>query len=227
MPVEIRNHQGVVLLTIPTENLRGAALIGAALSGAALRSADLSGADLRSADLRSADLRSADLRSASLSGASLSGASLSGADLRSANLRSANLRSADLSGANLSGANLSGANPSGANLSGANLTGAKLPHFQIVPSEGEFVAWKKTTTGVIRVQVPADAVRTSSLVGRKCRASHVIVMDAGGKSPTKGELDYSAVGSVVTADKFDDDIRVECTHGIHFFMTRVEAEEYR
>lgn len=27
-------------------------------------------------------------------------------------------------------------------------------------------------------------------------------------------------------DKFDPDVRVECSHGIHFFLTREEAETY-
>lgn len=31
---------------------------------------------------------------------------------------------------------------------------------------------------------------------------------------------------IVRADKYNDDPRVECTGGIHFFLTRQEAEEY-
>jgi hypothetical protein len=44
---------------------------------------------------------------------------------------------------------------------------------------------------------------------------------------SKHDMDtiYKA-GVVVHPDKYDDDIRVECTHGIHFFITRKEAEEY-
>ena len=33
------------------------------------------------------------------------------------------------------------------------------------------------------------------------------------------------VGKRVTA-KLDSDVRVECTSGIHFFITRLEAEDY-
>jgi hypothetical protein len=33
-------------------------------------------------------------------------------------------------------------------------------------------------------------------------------------------------GAMVYPDKYDDDIRIECTHGIHFFITKREAEEY-
>lgn len=34
------------------------------------------------------------------------------------------------------------------------------------------------------------------------------------------------VGKIIRPDLFDEDIRVECTNGIHFFITRKEAEEY-
>jgi hypothetical protein len=99
-----------------------------------------------------------------------------------------------------------------------------------VPERGSFVAWKAVLTAdggkaVIRVRIPKDAKRTSTLVGRKCRASHVKVLSGHGFSPTSGHLEYRK-GHIVHADKFDDDIRVECTHGIHFFLTRKEAEEY-
>jgi hypothetical protein len=226
MGIEIKNKNGIVIYTYEGANLEGANLEGANLEGADLSGANLVLVNLSGANLRSAHLSGANLSGAYLSGANLVRANLVRANLECANLVRANLEGADLYGANLSGANLSGANLEGADLCGANLVRATLPHFQIVPSEGEFVAWKKTTTGVIRVKIPADAARTSSPVGRKCRASRVIVIDAGGKSPMKGALDYSEVGAVVTADKFDDDIRVECTNGIHFFMTKAEAESY-
>jgi hypothetical protein len=127
--------------------------------------------------------------------------------------------------ANLHGANLHGANLHGANLHSAILSDASLPHFQICPQEGDFIAWKKTRGGVIKLLIPAAAKRTSSLVGRKCRAEWVVVLEGSGGSTHCGETTYS-VGATVRPDKYDDDIRVECTNGIHFFMTREEAEEY-
>ena len=213
-------------------DLEGANIIGADLRGANLRcanliSANLSGAYLISANLEGADLRCANLRCANLSGADLSGADLSGADLSGADLRCANLRCANLSGADLSDANLSGAYLISANLEGANLISAKLPNFQIVPEEGSFIAYKKVDTGVIKLLIPEDAKRTSTLVGRKCRASHVKVLEGSGVSSTYkvNQLEYKE-GEVVYADKYDDNIRIECTSGIHFFMTRKEVEEW-
>jgi hypothetical protein len=157
--------------------------------------------------------------------ANLSGADLSGADLSRADLSMADLSRADLSGADLSGAYLSGAYLSGANLSRAYLSGADLSTFQIPPEEGSFVGWKKVQGGIIKLLIPSDARRTSSLVGRKCRAEFVQVLEGEGVSTHDGKTVYKP-GSVVYPDKYDDDIRVECTSGIHFFITRKEAEDY-
>jgi len=155
------------------------------------------------------------------------------ADLRRANLRRANLREANLYGANLYGANLYGANLREAdlyvaNLYGANLREADLPPFQLPPEVGGFYAFKKTTKGVIKIYVPADAKRTSSLIGRKCRASHVKVVSGPGVGAPGTNYSGPAYnkGEVVAADSFNGDIRIECTNGIHFFMTEQEAKDW-
>jgi len=195
--------------------------------GAYLEGADLEGAILEGAFLRYADLEGADLEGAILVGADLEGAILRDADLRGANLRGANLRGAYLRGAYLRGAYLQGADLRDADLRGANLQNAKLPDFQLPPEEGSFIAYKKVDSGVIKLLIPEDAKRTSSLISRKCRASHVKVLEGSGFSPThtQKKLEYKE-GEVVYADAFDDDIRVDCTSGIHFFMTKKEAEEW-
>ncbi len=145
-------------------------------------------------------------------------------DGKRANLRGANLRGADLCGADLCDADLSGANLRGANLRGADLSGANLTHFQICPEEGSFIAWKKLLDGVVcKLEIPAEAKRTSSLVGRKCRAEFARVLEGEGISYYGGTY---TVGEIVRPDSYDDDIRIECSHGIHFFITRKEAEEY-
>jgi hypothetical protein len=187
--------------------------------------ANLEGANLEGANLKGANLKEANLEWANLYGANLYGANLKGANLYGANLKGANLYGANLEWANLKGANLYGANLYGANLYGANLKGANLPHFQICPEEGDFIAWKKVKGGVLKLLVPAEAKRTPSLVGRKCRAEFVKVLEGSGVSTHDNKTVYE-VGMTVYPDKYDEDIRVECTSGIHFFMTRKEAEEY-
>ena len=147
-----------------------------------------------------------------------------------ANLRHADLSFANLSYTDLSYANLSRADLSGAHLSRANLSRAKLPAFLILPQLGAFIAWKKAGGRIVKLEIPADANRVSSLVGRKCRAEFVRVLDIDGATEVvtdaHGPRTVYRIGEIVRPDKYDDDIRVECSHGIHFFMTREEAQEW-
>ena len=184
------------------------------MSGAYLTRANLVGANLVGADLGVADLGVANL---------------TGADLTGANLTGARLRVASLTGANLTGAYLSGAN-----LSGANLTGATLPPFQIVPEVGQFRAFKKVQGNVVlEILIPRSAQRTSTLVGRKCRASKVKVVGVASGATTgtvfrshhEESFTYT-VGKWASVPDYDEDIRVECTRGIHFFLTLDEAKNY-
>ena len=188
-------------------NLRGVYLSDAYLSGAYLRGADLSGANLSGADLIGADL---------------SGANLSGAYLRRADLRRAYLRRADLRGADLRRADLRGAD-----LREADLREARLPHFQI--PDGDLIGWGNKGGHIVKMRIPAEAKRTASLVGRKCRAEWVDVLEIEGADECRSSGGVGIVyrvGETVRPDSYDDDIRIECTHGIHFFQTRLEAEEW-
>lgn len=220
-------------------DLSDADLLGADLRGANLKRASLGGANLTDANLRGANLSDANLRGANLRGANLIDANLSIADLIGANLRGANLTDADLRFANLRDADLSGADLSNANLSGANLRRADLlgaiydenTAFVALqcPEEGSFVGWKKCKDNVIvKLLIPEDAQR-SSATSRKCRASKAIVLEVIGaeKAISTNDEDFVyEVGKEVVPDSFDDDRWNECSHGIHFFITRKEAENY-
>ncbi|MDB5607734.1 MAG: pentapeptide repeat protein, partial [Bradyrhizobium sp.] len=185
-----------------------------------------------------ANLSGANLSGANLSGANLSGAYLSDADLRGANLSGANLSGANLSGANLSGAHLSGAYLSGANLSGAYLSGANLSGAKdadlaiagtrILP-DGDLIGWKKCASNVIvKLRIP-EAAKRSHAFGRKCRAEYADVLEVIGAEVGIGSYDgkteYRA-GHRVTPDRFCENWQDECSNGIHFFITRLEAENY-
>jgi len=175
------------------------------------------------------------LRGANLEGANLDGANLVCSNLVGANLKGANLNYANLNGANLKCANLEGANLNGANLEGANLSGAKnIPsiiaaRLLTCPEFGAFEGWKKCEGGVIvRLKIPAKAKRSSATT-RKCRAEFVEVLEviggAEGISMHDGKTVYQP-GETVRCDNWCDDRWQECAGGIHFFMTRAEAEHY-
>ena len=184
-----------------------------------LRDADLSGFDLSHADLTNADLSGADL-----TGANLSYANLTGANLSRACLLAANLRGADLTKANMMGAE------------GADLIMAQT---RILPDGGDIIGWKKAWTVddqpiIVKLLIPSDAQRSNGM-GRRCRASEAKVLDlqdlAGHSIAT---VAYSAhdpefayrLGETVESDGFDPDRWAECTDGIHFFITRIEAVGY-
>ena len=136
-------------------------------------------------------------------------------------------------------ANLRGAYLRGADLQGVYLQGAKnipfLPWIIIVPECGSFVGWKKVGAYIIKLKILDDAKR-SNATGRKCRCSAAEVLEIQNLDGTKSDIDrihndsYCGadyiVGEIVTPDSFDDDRWNECSHGIHFFITRQEAVEY-
>jgi Family of unknown function (DUF5758)/Pentapeptide repeats (8 copies) len=240
MKIEIKSRwSGSILFAIEAENWR-IALEAAVGAKADLREADLHGADLRGAHLCGANLHGADLCGANLRGADLCGANLRGADLRGANLRGAdlcgaNLRGADLRGAHLCGANLRGANLRGADLHGANLRGAKHAELitamqSIVPDCGPLFGWKKCRDNVIvKLFIPSKARRSNS-TGRKCRAERVKVLEVIGEKCGISLHDVKVIyrpGEWVHCHKWEENRWVECGGGIHFYITRLEAEAHR
>jgi len=165
-----------------------------------------------------------DLTNANLSGAYLTNANLSGANLT-------NLTNANLSGADLRGTYLGGANLRGTYLWGADLSGAKgLSPFKIVPEEGQFIGWKKLANGnVIRLRIPAKSRRMNAINSRKCRAEFVVPLDDCGTEGNTGTHKKGVTyikGKTARCDKYDPDIREDCSGGIHFFLTREEAENW-
>jgi hypothetical protein len=194
----------------------------------ALEKAVGSGANLSGANLYGADLYGANLYGANLSGANLSGANLSGANLSGANLSGADLYGADLSRANLSRANLYGANLSGANLSGAKNAELVIARTRILP-EGSLIGWKQCRDSVIvKLRIPEEAKRSHAF-GRKCRAEFADVLEVIGAefgiAIHDGKTEYRA-GQRVTPDKWDENWQEECASGIHFYLSRIEAEAH-
>ena len=125
------------------------------------------------------------------------------------------------------------ANLSGANLYGANLRGAKGLHLFRITPDGAFLAYKKLASGeVATVNVPYEAQRVNAYGSRKIRVSMLRVEEISG-TPNGGRrtgthhagLLYEP-GAVLECADFDPDPRVECSRGLHVFLTREEAEEW-
>jgi len=163
----------------------------------------------------------------------------------------ADLSYTDLSGLNLAGDNLTNANCTGARFNGANCTDAcfhtkngletvtydeRTAFFALqCPEKGAYTAFKKANGLIVELLIPEDSKR-SSATSRKCRASKAYVVsitDIDGNTAS----DWAAsdndpsfiyrVGETVEVLNFEEDRWAECATGIHHFLTRQEAVQYR
>ena len=108
---------------------------------------------------------------------------------------------------------------------------------KLPPLGQSFIAWKKVRDGfILKLEIPADSPRVSTFIGRKCRAKSAKALEVftiSGEPTEQTEFRSSydrdfiyRIGETIEVPDFDDDIRVECTQGIHFFETWEEARKY-
>ena len=127
------------------------------------------------------------------------------------------------------------ANLRGADLYRADLSGAKIDCPIACPEEGSFIGFKKVYNHLIKLEIPAEAKRCSA-TSRKCRCEFAKVLsitdlnDGDETIKMVTNINYETciykVGEIVYPDSFDEDRWNECSHGIHFFITRDEAVNY-
>ena len=170
-------------------------------------------------------------------------ANLTGANLTNADLMFANLTFADLSGAILSGADLSDADLTRADLSGADLINSELEYTNltntilddkeqcrkgIVLTE-PMIGYKKSgECKIITLEIPIGA-KVFSINNYKRRTNKCKVIDMQGETELSSYYDTDFkyhVGDEIEIEDFDENYNVECGEGIHFFLTREEAENY-
>lgn len=239
-------------------NLDGADISNTDLRGVNLRNANLDSVNFYGSDLRKADFRNASLYQASFSFANLHEAQLdnaeiirgnliradfSGASLVSTCLEYANLINVDFQYANLRLADLYNCNLYHVdfrccNLWDATLVGAKhIPYIPLrCPSDGAFIGWKRIKDVLVKLEIPADAKRSSATTN-KCRCEKAKVLgfydSLGSKELNITELVNNRYekckyvkGEMVYPDSFDEDRWIECGHGIHFFINKQDAINY-
>ena len=228
-------------LSLPGINLANEELSKINLIGSNLRGADLRGANLHGAKLSQSNLEGANLSNVNLSGADLEGATLINANLEGANLSRAILRGANLSNANLRWADLRGSILMLSYLKGANLTrvtadNATVGYYLVPPEKGEYTAYKACSKFIVELLIPETAKRSSATT-RKCRAEEALVLGIYHKDRTvatvtevRSKYDSSFkyhVGETVKVENFDTDRWIECSSGIHHFLTFEEAVNWR
>lgn len=216
-------------------NLNNTDLSNANLNNTNLRCANLKYADLSSANLRYADLKGANLRCADLKFADLEYADLRHADLGDTNLRYTDLNYADLEYANLREADLRCAKLIGANLKDIRINIYTIGYTLACPKEGSFIGYKKASKCIVKLLILDDAKRSSATT-IKCRCDKAKVLDIEnietGEKIKEIRSSYDSnfiykVGEVASVDNFDNNRWNECTAGIHFFLNKEDAINYR
>ena len=196
----------------------------------------LAGAYLTGANLADANLADAYLARANLADANLAGANLTGANLTGAYLTGANLEDANLTGANLTGAYLTGAYLTGANLDLDQVEEAIAARWRILPDDGPVIGWKMCRFNVVVcLEIPHEARRSNAPGGRKCRSDSATVIGVWGADGAPSDSATSIhdenfkyrTGETVVVDDFNENPLIECGAGIHFYLTRAEAEAHK
>lgn len=233
---------------ISNTDLRFANLKYAILNNVNFYKSDLRWANLSNTLLQYTNLSYADFREATLNNAYIFNSNLVHADFGEASfigtyLAHSNLVSADFQGANLAWADLrncvfDNTDLRDCNFMYANLRGSKyVPYIPLqCPSDGAFIGWKKVNNVLIKLEIPADAKRSSATTN-KCRCDKAKVLGFYDSLGTE-ELDITELvndeyekckyikGEMVYPDFFDEDRWNECSHGIHFFVNKQDAINY-
>lgn len=218
-------------------DLRNANLTNANLENSSLGYSDLRGADLRYANLKHADLGYANLSLINLTCANLEDAYLWGANLVKSRIDHTNLEHACLEAVNLEGAYLGRSNLYYTQLEGANLYNVNLKNNEgklIKYRKGkilteDIIGYKKCRDNIIvTVLIPRGSI-VFSIDGEKCRTNkaRVIAIDGADRAYSFYNKMSYYVGDEFTVYNFNCQYNMECGEGIHFFMTREEAERYR
>jgi hypothetical protein len=106
----------------------------------------------------------------------------------------------------------------------------------VIVSEGDIIGYKKLKDNLIAtLKIPQKAKRVNAYSSRKCRAEYARVLSIEndkGKKVKSGIGIHSdkaiyTVGKFIKPDSYDPSPFVECSNGIHFFITKQEAIDYK
>lgn len=240
---KIENHQHWLNKDCPNWQNMKADFTKVDLTNMNLQGLNLKNANFYKANLYGANLSNANLRNANFYMTNLRNANLYNADLREASFRNANLYNANLQSANLSRAHLNDADLRKANFKDASLCDATVVgdyRYTYIPmrcpTTGGFTAWKRAQDYIIKLFVPSDAERLSGTTNDcRCNKAFVLAIEELNGVPadtTSVPSDYDenfiyTLYKPVIVENFSTDRWREYTTGIHFFMERQEAINYK
>lgn len=235
---------------LSNSNLSGCRLINADLS-----LANLDSSNLYKADLSEANLTNSNLSGCCLINAKLNFAYIDYARLAFANLTYASLKWSHLCGANLSNAVIEYTDFTNSDITAVSFDNAKGNNIEYrrgkILSES-IIGYKKCRASakrdvIVTLEIPKDAV-VFSINGDKCRTNKAKVISINLIDDESVEINRACslsyytisiyfdrrehylsyyIGDEFNIKNFNCQYNVECSNGIHFFMTKEEAIKYR
>lgn len=205
-----------------------------------LEPGDLTGTDLSNIDFTLSSFENVKLDQVNFKGSSVENALFDGCSMEGADFENANMKTASFRFCNMKNCNIKGANLYGAVLENADLTDIKSDEntqwFRLhCPEKGAFLGYKKCVNNrMVQLLIPADALRTSAtLPSCRCSKAKVLTIKSFDFKENFDEA-WSLVdenfeykrGEWVEVKDFNKDRWMDSTTGIHFWMTREEAEAY-
>ena len=218
-------------------NLRYAILCNVNLENANLCSIDLTFTTIKNSDFTYADLDHARLDKAQIYNCTFYRATFDSAQLYQTYFDNTILCRTEFCRANLSRATLNNTNIDEAYLEACilynthidNATGSLLEYRRGKILTESIIGYKKCQNNVIvTLEIPKDAI-VFSINGDKCRTNKakVIAIDGADRAFSKFCRMTYYVGDEFNIKDFNCEYNRECANGIHFFMTREEAEAYQ
>lgn len=202
-----------------------------------IRDMDLSGMDLSGIDFSLSSFQNTVLDGVNFAGSSVEnvlfdGCSMQGSVFQNANMVTASFRYCDMQKCDIRGADLFGAALEHANLKGI-ISDEDTQWFRLYcPEEGAFLGYKKCFDDrLVQLLIPADAKRTSATrASCRCNKAKVLTIKSLDFAENFDEA-WSLInedfvyrrGEWVEVKDFNEDRWQESTTGIHFWLTREEA----
>jgi hypothetical protein len=151
----------------------------------------------------------------------------SGSDINKTSLNDSTFRECNFNKTNLENTSMKGCS-----FKNCTFLDTTFPDFQI-PQGQDLLGYKKVRYGtkgkIVTLLIPKQAKRTACLISRKCRAEYAIVLKGAGR-PCRSSFNWNFIykngETVKPRYPYNPDPTQECTSGIHFFITREEAEDY-
>ena len=203
-----------------------------------IRGVNFNKADLAFSDFENTEFYGCNFSECNLTRVNLTNTRIDSCDMTNAVLCGANLSRAHIVSSNLSGADFKRADAFNASFVSCNMENISIDYetkFMAPAPEGDLIGWGKKGVYIVKMRIPSKAKR-SWATSYKLRAEFVETLEIwdgddqvyaiSHRAKDMTPLVRYAVGTLTWADQWDPNRWLECSHGIHFFLSREQAETW-